>query len=88
MRVLQFNAKVGVYLEDSSSTTVEDLAQQVAGEFYLNLNLPQNTGEVDFAIHDVSVTFLSEDAPISDAEYHNIPDEDEDESQAWEGEGI
>ena len=89
MRVLEFDAKVEVYLEASSSRTMEELAELVEDEFYVNFDLPQGVGEFDFGVQEIHITTsVAEKPPISDAEYYNIPDEDEDESQEWEGEGI
>ncbi|MDQ2687172.1 MAG: hypothetical protein M3Y28_04820 [Armatimonadota bacterium] len=68
MRVLCFDAKVIVHLESNSSMTPEEIAGQVDTELCMGADIPQATGVVDYAIKDVTVTFVGEKTPITDEE--------------------
>jgi len=71
MRVLCFDAKVIVHLENASPMTPEEVADQVFTELCVGADIPQAAYVVDYAIKDIMLTFAGEGTPI--------PDEDDDE---------
>ena len=75
MRVLHFNARLTVYLEESSSMTTDKLSEQIADELCMTADVPQACFVVNYAIRDISVAFTHEGRLISD----DLVDENNDE---------
>jgi hypothetical protein len=66
MRVLYFDAKIEVQLEDDSSMTADEIAENVANEICVEADIPQASWVVDYAIQDVTLKFAEEGTPVPD----------------------
>lgn len=69
MRVLYFDAKTEVYLEDGASMTMDEVTECVVDEICLRADIPQANGEVEgveYSIQDITVKFSEEGAPVPD----------------------
>lgn len=60
MRVLYFDAKIEVYLEDASSMSTDKIAEDVANEICMRADIPQSlceVGGVEYAVQDITLKF-------------------------------